>query len=169
MRLVFPFSLALPLSLSRSALKETWLGIVLTHNALTFALKASTGSGFTFSSVYNYDGMLYYGEETFVHCAEEQKRYDECSSLMICVTSGTTHYDFLKTAFPSDYYKLNESYEEITNMLFDGTCIGAHELNERDCVVPYSTEAPCTLELCLKQVRAMWPRTKNHMFLRTQD
>ena len=92
--------------------------------------KSSTGAGLTFSSPFNYDGMVYFGNQTFVHCAEEQKRYDECSSLLICVKSSTTHYDFLKsfTSFPSDYFKVGSSLEEITEMLFNGACNAlAHE------------------------------------------
>ena len=92
--------------------------------------KSSTGAGLTFSSPFNYDGMVYFGNQTFVHCAEEQKRYDECSSLLICVKSSTTHYDFLKsfTSFPSDYFKVGSSLEEITEMLFNDTCnVGAYD------------------------------------------
>ena len=91
-------------------------------------MKISTGAGFSFSSVYNYDGIVYIGNQTFVHCAEEQKRYAECSSLMICVTDDTSHYDFLNTAFPSDYFKAGSSYEETTQLLLNGTCnVAVHE------------------------------------------
>jgi len=41
---------------------------------------------------------------------------------MICVTKATTHYDFLKTAFPSDYFKVGSTFEEVTEMLFNDTC-----------------------------------------------
>jgi len=72
--------------------------------------------------------MVFLGNETFVRCAEEQKRYDECTSLMMCVESATTHFDFLKTAFPSDYFMVGSSLEELTEMLTNGTCnVVAHE------------------------------------------
>ena len=91
-------------------------------------MKISTGAGFSFSSVYNYDGIVYIGNQTFVHCAEEQKRYAECSSLMICVTDDTSHHEFLHTAFPSDYFKVGSSYEETTQLLLNGTCnVAVHE------------------------------------------
>eukprot|EP00579_Thalassiosira_antarctica_P013409 CAMPEP_0201945108 /NCGR_PEP_ID=MMETSP0903-20130614/53734_1 /ASSEMBLY_ACC=CAM_ASM_000552 /TAXON_ID=420261 /ORGANISM="Thalassiosira antarctica, Strain CCMP982" /LENGTH=869 /DNA_ID=CAMNT_0048488167 /DNA_START=93 /DNA_END=2702 /DNA_ORIENTATION=+ len=93
-----------------------------THTIEREVRESSTGAGFTFSIPYNYDGMAYFGNETFVRCAEELKRYDECSSLMICVERSTTHYDFLKTAFPSDYFKVGSSLKEVTEMLFNDTC-----------------------------------------------
>ena len=89
---------------------------------------SSTGAGFFFSNVYNYDGMVYLETQTFLHCAEEQERYDECSSIMTCVESSTTHHDFLKTAFPSRYFKVGLSLEEIAEILLNGTCnVLAHE------------------------------------------
>jgi len=82
----------------------------------------STGAGFTFSSVYAYSGMVYAGNQTFVHCAEEFKSYDECSSLKICAQTSSTHYDFVRTKFPSDYSKGVSSMEQMGEMLFNGTC-----------------------------------------------
>ena len=66
--------------------------------------------------------MVYFGNQTFVHCAEEQKRYEECSSLLICVSESSTHHTFMKKAFPSDYYRVGSSFEEIKKMLFNDTC-----------------------------------------------
>jgi len=57
-----------------------------THTIEREVQERTTGSGFTFSSPYYYDGMAYFGNDTFVRCAEEYKRFDECSSLLICVT-----------------------------------------------------------------------------------
>lgn len=90
--------------------------------------QSSTGAGFTFSSIYQYDGMVYYGNSTYIQCAEQQKRYDECRELLICVTDASTHVDFLKVSFPLDYFKIGSSLEEITEMLFDDSCnVIAHE------------------------------------------
>ena len=41
---------------------------------------------------------------------------------MICVAKATTHYDFLKTVFPSHYFKVGSTFEEVTEMLFNDTC-----------------------------------------------
>ena len=76
----------------------------------------------TFSSIYKYDGIVFYGHETFIKCAEEFKRYDECSALQVCVTAGSTHYNFVKKAFPNDFSVVVSNNEEITAMLFNGTC-----------------------------------------------
>jgi len=64
---------------------------------ITFpTIKRTTGAGFTFSSHYFYDGMAFFGIAEFVRCAEERKRFDECSSLKMCVSQGTTHSDFIQ-------------------------------------------------------------------------
>ena len=82
----------------------------------------STGYGFTFSSPIYYDGLTFAGNERFVRCAEEQKRYAECSALSICVEASTSYYAFLKRAFPSDYIRMGSSLEHVTKMLLDGEC-----------------------------------------------
>ena len=89
---------------------------------LAFGFKSSTGSGFTFSDPIFYDGMTYVGNDTFVRCAEGQKRYGKCSTLSICVEVGTTYSAFLKRAFPSDYVKVGSSFEQIIDMLLDNEC-----------------------------------------------
>ncbi|KAL7532749.1 hypothetical protein ACHAXR_006489, partial [Thalassiosira sp. AJA248-18] len=99
-----------------------------THTIEREVKETSTGAGFTFSSVYNYDGLVYFGNPNFVKCAEERKRYGECSSLMICVTDASTHVDYLEISFPSDFLLIGSSLEHITDMLFDNTCnVIAHE------------------------------------------
>mmetsp|Transcript_19829 Transcript_19829/g.43151 ORF Transcript_19829/g.43151 Transcript_19829/m.43151 type:complete len:1013 (+) Transcript_19829:140-3178(+) len=99
-----------------------------THTIEREVRESSTGAGFSFSSPYNYDGMVYFGNGTFVRCAEDQKRYDECSDLLICVVEGSTHHVFVARTFPSDYYKLGSSLEEITEMLLNGSCnIGTYD------------------------------------------
>mmetsp|Transcript_13888 Transcript_13888/g.30279 ORF Transcript_13888/g.30279 Transcript_13888/m.30279 type:complete len:405 (+) Transcript_13888:949-2163(+) len=46
---------------------------------------------------------------------------------MICVESSTTHHDFLRKLFPSDYLKVRP-FDEITEMLLNDTCnVLAHE------------------------------------------
>ena len=86
--------------------------------------KKSTGEGFTFSSPYYYDGMAYMGSERLVGCAEEQKRYDECSDLLICVSSGTTAQDFVQSFFPSDFFVEVSwnSADELSRMMNNSTC-----------------------------------------------
>ena len=93
-----------------------------------FYLKSTTGAGFTFSNPFNYDGMTYFGNQTFVSCAEEETRFNECSSLLICVERDTTHYDYLKTAFPPEFFTVVSSLDEISVMLFNNTCnVGVYD------------------------------------------
>eukprot|EP00804_Cyclotella_cryptica_P011861 CCRYP_015352-RA/>CCRYP_015352-RA protein AED:0.24 eAED:0.24 QI:1177/1/1/1/1/0.83/6/837/490 len=72
----------------------------------------------TFSTPYLYDGMVYAGNETFVDCAEKQKRYNECAGLSICVEPNTTSYEFIKTRFSPAFYHMGLYFE----MLENNTC-----------------------------------------------
>ncbi|KAL7533568.1 hypothetical protein ACHAWF_009709 [Thalassiosira exigua] len=93
-----------------------------THTIAREVRERSAGVGFAFSSPYHYDGMVYSGNATFVKCAEESKRYDECSSLSICVEKSTTHYDFVRRSFPSEYFKVASTRLEILELLQNRTC-----------------------------------------------
>ena len=84
--------------------------------------KATTGVGFSFSAPYYYDGMAYYGVETFVECAENKKRYGVCSSLNICTQIGSTGHDYTATHFPSEFFSLVSSVEEREALMSNGTC-----------------------------------------------
>ncbi|KAL7534572.1 hypothetical protein ACHAWF_004886, partial [Thalassiosira exigua] len=93
-----------------------------THTVVREVRESSSGFGFAFSSPYNYDGLIYSGNSTFVKCAEEHKRYKECSSISICVYKASTHYELLRMSFPSEYFKLVSSYAEMLDMLLNDTC-----------------------------------------------
>jgi len=82
----------------------------------------TTGAGFTFSSPYYYDGMSFYGNETYVECAEERKRHTECSKLKICVLEKTTAFDFIQSTFPSQFFVVASSHIELEDMLVNDTC-----------------------------------------------
>jgi len=93
-----------------------------THTIEREVREKTTGSGFTFSSPYDYSTISYFGNETFVGCAEERKRYGECSSLVICGVEGTTHFDYVQSAFPSDFLFVVSSYEDSIEMLLSEKC-----------------------------------------------
>ena len=69
-----------------------------------------------------YDGMAYMGDETMVKCAEERMRFNACSSLVICVSKGTTGYDFVQSSFPSDFIRIGSNIDERIQLLKDGMC-----------------------------------------------
>ena len=85
-------------------------------------LQSSTGSGFTFSVPFFYDGLTFVGNDTFVRCAEEKQRHGTCSSLSICVEAGTTWYIYLERVFPSNYIKVGSSLKQIINMVLNNEC-----------------------------------------------
>jgi ABC-type amino acid transport substrate-binding protein len=65
---------------------------------------------------------VYAGNQTFISCAEEIKRYDECSQLAICVTNGTTDYEYIANHFSSDFLVMSESPRESISLYNDGKC-----------------------------------------------
>ena len=85
-------------------------------------LQSSTGSGFTFSVPFFYDGLTFVGNDTFVRCAEEKQRHGTCSSLSICVEAGTTWYIYLERVFPSNYIKVGSSLKQNINMMLNNEC-----------------------------------------------
>ena len=123
-----------------------------THTLEREVLEESTGVGFTFSvsvcncshdvhfilsyfisqysypsfcsfkSPYYYDGMSYMGDKLHVECAEKEKRFGECASLLICVYRESTSYDYLHSFFPSDFYISMASSADANEMLLNGTC-----------------------------------------------
>lgn len=81
-----------------------------------------TGASFTFSAPYYYDGMAFAGNETFVTCAEENKRYDECSQMVICVTGTTTDYFYVASHYTIEFFVVTSSLEQSIQLYFNGTC-----------------------------------------------
>lgn len=66
--------------------------------------------------------MSYYGDRTFVKCAEEEIRYERCSSLRICTLEDTNGFDYLQSFFPQDFLLVVSSLDESAIMLRDGAC-----------------------------------------------
>ena len=59
--------------------------------------------------------MVYFGEATFVHCAEEERRFQECNDLRICVESGSTHMRTVQGSFPSEHIVIGSSLLDVRN------------------------------------------------------
>jgi general L-amino acid transport system substrate-binding protein len=62
------------------------------------------------------------GNETYVKCAEDQRRYGECSSLKICILQDTTGHDVILQHFPSDFILITSSHVENIQMIRAGRC-----------------------------------------------
>lgn len=92
-----------------------------THTLKREVVEPSTGAGFSFSSPYYYDGMVYFGDKTLVRCAENQKRYGECDNLKICISNSSHHLDFVESSFPSDFVTAVPPLE-IEGMMMNDTC-----------------------------------------------
>ena len=50
------------------------------------------------------------------------QRYNECESLRICVEQGTTYVTYLESAFPSDFFIVVSSREDMMEMLSNNAC-----------------------------------------------
>ena len=85
-------------------------------------MKTTTDATFQFTTPYYYDGLTYYGNKTFVGCAEGNKRFGECSSLRICVRKSTIGHDFLKSNFPSKHIIVVTQLDDLAEGLLNGTC-----------------------------------------------
>jgi len=66
--------------------------------------------------------MAYSGDESFVKCAEEGKRFDECASLLICASEGSTSLDFVQSSFPYNFIVVGDSNQENEKRRSNGTC-----------------------------------------------
>jgi ABC-type amino acid transport substrate-binding protein len=89
---------------------------------IVFYSQRSTGVNFHLSTTYYYDGLAYFGNETFVRCAEDRKRHGECSLLRICALNGTTGYDFVRSNFPTEYIVATQQSDELRMRLANNTC-----------------------------------------------
>lgn len=66
--------------------------------------------------------MVFAGNETFIQCAQEQKRYDECSELSICVIKATTDYEYVANHFTTEFLVITRGSLESVQLWNNGTC-----------------------------------------------
>ena len=66
--------------------------------------------------------MSFYGNKTYVECAENQARFGVCSSLRICVAIFSTPYLAVKPAFPPEFIEEVNTVEEQVENLISGVC-----------------------------------------------
>lgn len=50
-------------------------------------------------------------------CAKAERRHKDCSSLVMCAEDATTHHDFLRATFPSNFIRVASSRDEMQDML----------------------------------------------------
>jgi hypothetical protein len=93
----------------------------ITHTTSRSIKEKSTGLGLAFSSPYFYDGLLFGGPSAdFVECANNLDTYfGVCRRLMICIITGSTHYDFVLSRLPLQHIQVVDNFN---NVLKDGTC-----------------------------------------------
>ena len=87
----------------------------------THTIQREVQEELTFSTPYQYDGASYNGNATYVRCAYELKRYDECQDLYICVLGGTT-MDYVSTHYSPEFYHQSDSWEDVFEWYGNGTC-----------------------------------------------
>ncbi|KAL9183086.1 hypothetical protein ACHAXT_004873 [Thalassiosira profunda] len=103
-----------------------------THTIEREIREKGTGTGFTFTKPFMYDGMVFGGKEEFVRCAEGGIHYGVCAYISICLKADTTHQDYVEANFPSDFYRLvpTSTLEEMIDLTFAGECnVIAYERN----------------------------------------
>jgi hypothetical protein len=66
--------------------------------------------------------MVFAGDEAYVSCAQDQKRYDECSDLLICVVVDTTDHGYVTNQFTSDFLVVMANVGESLEFYLNGTC-----------------------------------------------
>ena len=96
-------------------------GIDLQITGDTHTVQREVEEELTFSTPYQYDGASYNGNATYVRCAYELKRYEECQELYICVLGGTT-MTFVSTHFSPEFYHESHSWEDVFEWYKNGTC-----------------------------------------------
>lgn len=86
--------------------------------------KSTTGLGFALSAPYFATGTVYAGNETFVDCAENQRRFGVCSQLKICVFTGSSDARMIQKQFPPSFVRnINDiPYEDVRGFLDSGDC-----------------------------------------------
>eukprot|EP00956_Cyclotella_meneghiniana_P016657 scaffold26452_cov67-Cyclotella_meneghiniana.AAC.8 len=86
----------------------------------TRTVEREMNESLTFSAPYYYDGASYNGNEVYVNCAYERKRYDECEGLSICAFG--TSADYVEAHFSPAFYYLDSSLDVLYDMYRNGTC-----------------------------------------------
>ncbi|KAL9186171.1 hypothetical protein ACHAXT_005409 [Thalassiosira profunda] len=81
----------------------------------------TTGRPVTFGYPYYTAAVVYIGLETYVQCANNQKRYDECEDLSICAVDTPEIRSLIAAFFPASFFTFG-LFPEMEASLKDGTC-----------------------------------------------
>ena len=87
----------------------------------THTIEREVLQSLSFSVPYFYDGASYNGNEVYVNCAYDQKRYDECEELKICFVGGTTAV-YVQEHWSPEFWIKHNSYDELFESYKKGTC-----------------------------------------------
>jgi ABC-type amino acid transport substrate-binding protein len=96
--------------------------IYLSHHETLSLSQVTTGMGFQFTDPYLYDWLGFAGTPSGVKCADEFNWSGECDNLKICVRSGTTHEEILRTKFPSKTIIGKDDSSMLFQGLVDSDC-----------------------------------------------
>eukprot|EP00804_Cyclotella_cryptica_P018122 CCRYP_005906-RB/>CCRYP_005906-RB protein AED:0.01 eAED:0.01 QI:1407/1/1/1/1/1/2/361/429 len=66
--------------------------------------------------------MVFAGNATFVTCAEEQRRFNECSRLFICVAKSTTDLEYVSNHFTPSLFVTTASMTESIEFYSNDRC-----------------------------------------------
>ncbi|KAG7340723.1 glutamine synthetase II [Nitzschia inconspicua] len=93
-----------------------------THTMEREVLEPSSGSGFSFSIPYLYNGMQFAGIPSFVGCADNATVTGTCADLKICALDGTTHIDVILKLMPDATVAAVVNPEALYTGFISGTC-----------------------------------------------
>lgn len=86
--------------------------------------KPSSQARFLFSRTYLPipSVAVYFGEKSFVYCADTRKRFCECSNLKICVTESTTSNSAIEEYFPPSFLLTAPTVSTALKKFTQGLC-----------------------------------------------
>lgn len=84
-------------------------------------LKATTGTGFSFSIPYYYSGLAFAGLPEPTTCTDTKPSMN-CSSATFCVIEGTTYDPIIREMFPSSRFSSHATSEDMYQAFTDGLC-----------------------------------------------
>ncbi|KAI2496978.1 Bacterial periplasmic substrate-binding protein [Fragilaria crotonensis] len=82
----------------------------------------SVGAGFEFTMPYLYNGVGFGGRQPYLDCVEQRNFTGECSTVLICVSQGTTHVEIVGDWAPSANVLPVESANALYTNFIEGSC-----------------------------------------------
>mmetsp|Transcript_18657 Transcript_18657/g.26322 ORF Transcript_18657/g.26322 Transcript_18657/m.26322 type:complete len:652 (+) Transcript_18657:51-2006(+) len=84
--------------------------------------QADSGTGYSFSIPFFYDGAVFGGVPEYVDCADKRNAFfGKCKGVRVCITEGSSTYDVISDFLPDAIFRPSK-YEDMIEGLKDSTC-----------------------------------------------